>query len=433
MYSFSNLLKTQAGRTQYSPPIMVTVIYVIISIVWIQWSDALVMQIANNNSTLLTQLQNKKGLAFIMFSGSLLYFISNYFCKRALKSNKQKCSLEQKLNGLNIATRGGMIDYDVELKKALINDKMKFFFPSTHNIVLDFLLLFLERIHQDDRERVRNEYDAAILSTQDVWTTEYKVLGSDNNYYTVISSIFLIRNKQGTIHRLIGEMQDISQLRNLQAEHYNQRLKHKQALARTIIKAQENERNRWAQELHDNISQILTVINLYLSNTKVKIENNVAMINEAKKMITEVQQEIRFLSASMKPPAFASMTLQQTIERLITDVNRTKTNQFSFTNARFDEEKLNDDQKLLVYRIVQEQLNNIIKYANADLIEIDLSSNNNCVYINITDDGNGFDQTNIKTGLGFRNMQSRLAVYNGELQLESSPGNGCRLAASFHT
>jgi two-component system, NarL family, sensor histidine kinase UhpB len=433
MHPFTNLLKNRAGLPQYSPPIMLTAIYVIVSIVWIQWSDTLVMQIANNNSALLTQLQSKKGFAFIIFSGSLLYFISNYFCKRALKSNQQKCSLEQKLNGLNIAIRGGMIDYDVELKKALINDKMKFFFPSIHDTVPDFLLLFLERIHQDDRERVRNEYDAVILSAQDVWTTEYKVLGSDSNYYTVISSIFLIRNNQGSVHRLIGEMQDISQLRNLQAEHYKQILKHKQALARTIIKAQENERNRWAQELHDNISQILTVINLYLSNTKVKIDNNVLMISESKKMISEVQQEIRFLSASMKPPTFASMTLQQTIERLILDVTRTKTNKFYFTSAEFDETILNDDQKLLIYRVVQEQLNNIIKYANADVVEIDLKSNNNCFYINITDNGTGFDQTNIKTGLGFRNMQSRLALYNGEMQLKSSPGNGCSLAASFQT
>jgi two-component system sensor histidine kinase UhpB len=433
MHPFTNLLKNRAGLPQYSPPIMLTAIYVIVSIVWIQWSDTLVMQIANNNSALLTQLQSKKGFAFIIFSGSLLYFISNYFCKRALKSNQQKCSLEQKLNGLNIAIRGGMIDYDVELKKALINDKMKFFFPSIHDTVPDFLLLFLERIHQDDRERVRNEYDAVILSAQDVWTTEYKVLGSDSNYYTVISSIFLIRNNQGSVHRLIGEMQDISQLRNLQAEHYKQILKHKQALARTIIKAQENERNRWAQELHDNISQILTVINLYLSNTKVKIDNNVLMISESNKMISEVQQEIRFLSASMKPPTFASMTLQQTIERLILDVTRTKTNKFYFTSAEFDETILNDDQKLLIYRVVQEQLNNIIKYANADVVEIDLKSNNNCFYINITDNGTGFDQTNIKTGLGFRNMQSRLALYNGEMQLKSSPGNGCSLAASFQT
>ena len=390
------------------------------------------MQIANNNNHLLEQLQNQKGLAFVMLSGLLFFLVSHRLYNRLRKSDKQKCSLEQKIDALNVAIRGGMIDYDIELEKAEINDKMKFFFPGKRNTVPEFLLLFLERIHKDDRERVRNEYDAAVLSARDVWTTEYKILGSDNNYYTVMSSLFLIRNKQGIIHRLIGEIQDISQLRNLQAEHYMQRLKHKQMLASTIIKAQENERNRWAQELHDNISQILTVINLYLSNTKVKIDNNVTMINEARKMVNEVQQEIRLLSATMKPPAFSLMTLEQSLDRLISNINRIKKLSFRFTAAGLDETRLNDEQKLMIYRVVQEQLNNIIKYAEATCVTINLYSEDDLVHIELNDDGKGFDNSKLKTGLGFRNIQSRLLIYNGHMKLESAPGKGCTLAATFH-
>jgi signal transduction histidine kinase len=247
-----------------------------------------------------------------------------------------------------------------------------------------------------------------------------------------MSSLFLIRNQQGIIHRLIGEIQDISQLRNLQTEHYTQRLKHKQTLASTIIKAQENERNRWAQELHDNISQILTVINLYLSNTKVKIDNNVTMINEAKKMVNEVQQEIRLLSATMKPPAFSLMTLEESLDRLISNINRIKKLSFRLTAARLDETRLNDEQKLMIYRVVQEQLNNIIKYAEATCVTINLYSGDDVVHIELNDDGKGFDNSKVKTGLGFRNIQSRLLIYNGQMNLQSAPGKGCTLSASFH-
>ena len=432
MHSPSHLLKFQSRLPRCSPAIIITVIYLIISTLWILWSDTVVMQIANNNNHLLEQLQKQKGLAFVMLSGLLFFLVSHWLFNRLRKSDKQKCSLEQKIDALNIATRGGMIDYDIELRKAQINDKMKFFFPGKHNTVPEFLLLFMERVHKDDRERVRNEYEAAIQSAGDVWTTEYKILGSDNNYYTVMSSLFLIRNEQGIIHRLIGEIQDISQLRNLQAEHYMQRLKHKQMLASTIIKAQENERNRWAQELHDNISQILTVINLYLSNTKVKIDNNVTMINEAKKMVNEVQQEIRLLSATMKPPAFSLMTLEQSLDRLISNINRIKKLSFSLTAAGLDETRLNDEQKLMIYRVVQEQLNNIIKYAEATRVTINLYSEEDLVHIELNDDGRGFDNSKLKNGLGFRNIQSRLLIYNGQMKLDSAPGKGCTLAATFH-
>ncbi len=432
MFPSSNLLKFKSGLSRCPPAIIITAIYLIISALWILCSDAVVMQIANNNNHLLEQLQNIKGLAFVMLSGLLFFLVSHRLYNRLRKSDKQKCSLKQKIDALNVAIRGGMIDFDIELKKAQINDKMKFFFPGKHNTVPDFFSLFLELIHKDDRERVRNEYDAAVLSARDVWTTEYKILGSDNNYYTVMSSLFLIRNKQGIIHRLIGEIQDISQLRNLQAEHYMQRLKHKQMLASTIIKAQENERNRWAQELHDNISQILTVINLYLSNTKVKIDNNVSMINEAKKMVSEVQQEIRLLSATMKPPAFSLMTLEQSLDRLISNINRIKKLSFSLTATGLDETRLNDEQKLMIYRVVQEQLNNIIKYAEATRVTINLYSEDDLVHIKLNDDGKGFDNSKLKTGLGFRNIQSRLLIYNGHMKLESAPGKGCTLAAAFH-
>jgi two-component system sensor histidine kinase UhpB len=432
MYIRNNLFKFQNEISRWSPAIVLTAAYLVVSVLWILWSDTLVTQVARNNNDLLEQLQNKKGVAFVMLSGLLLFLVSHCLHNRLRKIDKQKCSLEQKIDALNIASRGGMIDYNIETRTAQINNKMKFFFPSLTENIPDFLLLFLERIHHDDRVRVRREYDQAILSMQDVWTTEFKVLGSDDRYYTMISSLFVIRNEYGQIYRLIGEMQDISQLRNLQAEYYNQQLKHKQRLASTVIKAEENERNRWAQELHDNISQILTVINLYLSNTKVTLDHNVVMIHEAKKMVNEVQQEIRLLSATMKPPVFSLMTLEQSIEQLFSNINRIKKINFSFTTQELDDAKLNDEQKLMIYRVVQEQLNNILKYADASHVTIDLYSKKEMLYIEMTDDGRGFDSNNVKTGLGLRNIQSRLLIYNGQMNLNSSPGKGCTLTAAFH-
>ncbi|QNA46341.1 PAS domain-containing sensor histidine kinase [Lacibacter sediminis] len=433
MYSHPNLMKLQADVSRCSPAVFITGIYLTLSTIWIFWSDALVEKLAHNNSTLLVNLQNQKGIAFVLLSSILLFVISHSLYNRLRNSNKSKTTLEQKFEALNVAARGGMIDYDTETKTATINEKMSFFMPSGTHKIENFFQTFMERIHIADHARVRSEYEMANETGQNVWTTEYRLLGTDGIYYSVLSSLFLIRDPEtNKTHRLIGEIQDITQLRNLQAEYYNQQLKHKQRLASTIIKAQENERNRWAQELHDNISQILTVINLYLGNTNVKIDRNITMINEAKKMVNEVQQEIRFLSAAMKPPVFSLMTLEQSLDKLIADITRVKKIGFSLTASELDETKLNDEQKLMIYRVVQEQLNNILKYAEANHIDISLHSENELVHIQLTDDGKGFDSIKIKTGLGFRNIQSRLLVYNGDMKLESSPGKGCRLSVTFH-
>jgi two-component system, NarL family, sensor histidine kinase UhpB len=413
--------------------IILTAVYLLAGIAWILLSDTMVMQIARNNSELFNQLQNKKGIAFVVLSGMLIFFITYALSKRIQKKEQQKFSLEQKIHALNNANPGGIIDYNILTGELLMNEKMNFFYPTANKKQLDFLTTFLQRIHANDRQRIQAEYEAAVASTNSTLTTEFKLLGTDNNYYTVISTLFLIRNEEGKLERLIGEIQNITQLRNLQSEYFSQQLKHKHRLASTIIKAQENERNRWAQELHDNVSQILTVINLYLSNHQLKEEKNIQMIEQAKCLVNEVQQEIRLLSSSIKPPSFALTTLEQSLNRLIADISRVKNISFNFNSSDFDETLLTDEQKLMAYRIVQEQLNNIIKYADATHIEIALYFNKEESIANIilTDNGKGFDKNKLKTGLGFRNIQSRLQLYNGQMEIESTPGNGCTLAVNF--
>lgn len=428
MQPYSNHMKLSA----YSPAILITGIYLVLSTAWILWSDALTEKIAHDNSALLIQLQNQKGIAFVFLSGIVLFLISHSLYVRLRHSHKSKTTLEQKFEALNTAARGGMIDYEIETNTAVINEKMRFFLPSDQQSIRNFFELFMERIHKADLTRVRFEYEHASKNNQDVWTTEYRLLGTDGVYYSVLSSLFLIRDPETKhVHRLIGEIQDITQLRNLQAEYFNQKLKHKQRLASTIIKAQENERNRWAQELHDNVSQLLTVVNLYLSNTQVSHEKNIAMISQAKQIVTEAQQEIRMLSATIKPPQFALMTLQQSVEKLIADIIRVKNITIHLASNDFHENDLKDEQLLMIYRIVQEQLNNILKYAEASQIDITLKTKNDHVYIVIHDNGKGFDKKQLKGGLGFRNIQSRLQLYNGHMDITTSPGKGCTLAVSF--
>lgn len=427
----SMLTKLKLQLVKLSPAFAITFVYLVTGIGWILWSDTLVMHIAGNNNALLLELQSKKGIAYVLLSGILLFVISHSLYKRLQKTDKQKNSLQQKIEALNSTNPGGMIDYDLLTNEVQMNEKMTFFAPHKELAANSFLEVLFNRIHSSDKERVRAEYANAVSSSAKTLTTEFKLLGSDNNYYTVICTLFLIRNEATILERIIGEIRDITQLRNLQAEYYNQQLKHKHRLAATIIKAQENERNRWAEELHDNISQMLTVVNLYLSNTHVQMDNNVNMIDQAKKFINEVQQEIRLLSSSIKPPSFHSTTLKQSVTRLMADIRRIKNIEFGFTEDPSAETDLNDEQKLMAYRVIQEQLNNIIKYANASKIEINVWCENNAAHISIEDNGNGFDTNKIRSGLGFRNIQSRLQLYNGNMHINSSPGKGCLLTVSF--
>ena len=86
---------------------------------------------------------------------------------------------------------------------------------------------------------------------------------------------------------------------------------------------------------------------------------------------------------------------------------------------------------LNVFRIVQEQLNNIIKHANASKVKIGLSQNKSAIILTISDNGSGFDVAKKRKGIGIKNIKSRAEFYNGKADFVSQPGNGCVLTVTF--
>lgn len=431
-YRFTLPVRKFNYYTPFTSSVCLTGIYLIISIVWILTSDSMAGKLAGKDTNTLQHLQQYKGILFVLLSGGLLYFISNRFYRNLAKSSQQRETLEKKFLALNEAAREGIFDCDLENMTARLNNKMRFFLPVVSDTIEDFWRIYQRRIHPDDIPQLLKEYDEIAKSERSVWQIEYRLLGCDNSYYHVVSSIYILRSAGGRPVRLIGTLLDISELRKLQADKYEQRLKHKRELAASVIRVQENERERWAQELHDNVCQLLTVGNLYLSRMEKCPETVPQLLPQAKKIIADSMAEIRQLSASIKPPSFSETTLKESVENLVAGIKRVKEIAFSFDFEKLNEMKLCEEQKLLSYRIVQEQLNNIIKYADAKKVEISLGQETNEFIIKVKDDGKGFNTGNAKKGIGLRNIQSRLQLYKGNMQIESSPGNGCTLVAAFH-
>jgi signal transduction histidine kinase len=92
-----------------------------------------------------------------------------------------------------------------------------------------------------------------------------------------------------------------------------------------------------------------------------------------------------------------------------------------------DEDTLLPEQKINVYRIIQEQLNNILKHAQASAVVIELNQEDERITLKVKDDGKGFDPRIRRTGVGISNIMSRAELYNGRVEIESAPGKGCRL------
>ena len=144
-------------------------------------------------------------------------------------------------------------------------------------------------------------------------------------------------------------------------------------------------------------------------------------------------EEIRKLSKALITPAFIKNGLKPSIEELI-EVTKTAKNINIATKIEVAcEECLNEGLKLSIYRIIQEQLNNVIKHAEASEVMIEIyMQNDDLLLLSISDNGKGFDPKAKRKGIGITNINSRVELYNGKVEINSSPGNGCRLSVELH-
>lgn len=137
--------------------------------------------------------------------------------------------------------------------------------------------------------------------------------------------------------------------------------------------------------------------------------------------------EIRTLSKSLAPPSLNDYGLVEAITELIENIRLTKTFNIDL-NIKLDSiNKFNNLQQLYIYRIIQEQLNNIIKHANASNVLVELLENSESVDLIIRDDGKGFNPKEKSNGIGLTNIQNRAELLNGSLQIISAPNKGCLL------
>ncbi len=204
---------------------------------------------------------------------------------------------------------------------------------------------------------------------------------------------------------------------------------HQHNMMKAIIKAQEDERYEIGGELHDNVCQILGASKLYLSLLKDNVPpEKISFYEECEENISTALNEIRNLSHRLAPAFFEDSTLEESLKKLF---NTFRVEEGLEIVLHFEEavkkQPLSRELQLNLYRIMQEQFKNILKYANATLVEVDVIIYNNKLKMRIADNGVGFNMNTARGGIGLSNMKRRTELFSGVFEIDSSPGNGCTL------
>lgn len=205
---------------------------------------------------------------------------------------------------------------------------------------------------------------------------------------------------------------------------------HQKMLVSAVIDGQEKERKNIGAELHDNINPMLATAKLYAGMAINNESERLLLIKTSSEIIDSSIQEIRKLSHTLVGPPGGYFFLQQSIKELLETMQSAVSFSITFTSNHFDESLLNENIKLTLYRILQEQLNNIIKYASAKDIFISIIEKQEELLLTIRDNGIGFDKKLKTKGIGLRNIETRLELVSGHYVLNTSPGDGCEMIIS---
>jgi PAS domain S-box-containing protein len=226
---------------------------------------------------------------------------------------------------------------------------------------------------------------------------------------------------------------DVTERIRLEKELALQQKLKQQQLTEVVLGAQERERFELGQELHDNINQILATSKLYLDVAIEEKEPRMELLAKSRKNISMAIEEIRKLTKDLIAPSLNDLGLAQSIKELIRSIQSVGKMKIRLNISGLDEENLLPEQKINIYRIIQEQLNNILKHAQAGTVVIELNKVKEQVRLRLTDDGKGFDPRVRRHGVGISNIISRAELYNGKVEIESAPGKGCQLVVVLNS
>lgn len=260
---------------------------------------------------------------------------------------------------------------------------------------------------------------------------DFRFVRNDTSDFAGELSGSIIMDTQDEPAELIFVIRDVTERRQSEERilAYQEKLKNMNS---KLTFAEEKERKFIAEALHDGLGQILAIVKIKLTSIlhEISMLKVNEVIQESVVMIEEAIKETKSLTYDLSPPILYELGLQAAINWKLSKINNDYGLRTTFIDKLVDH-PLNNDLNILLYHIISELLNNIIKHAKANTVSIQLSKDQNNIYLSVKDDGIGFniikDSPMAYTGFGLFNVYERLESVQGLMEIDSCVGKGSEI------
>jgi len=223
---------------------------------------------------------------------------------------------------------------------------------------------------------------------------------------------------------------------------YEETMRQKQLQASQIVEGQEEERKRIAKDIHDGIGQMLTALKFNIESINLSNKEKTAeKIEYIKSLASDLIKGVRTATFNLTPPELSDHGIFPALHKMTHELSKLTGKNVLFENKTEENIRFNSLAETNIYRVVQEAVNNAIKYAEANYILVTINFNDNILSVVIDDDGKGFDDSILgkvpkntsEGGMGLFFMKERMNYINGRLFINSIPGKGTRVTINYKT
>jgi len=318
-----------------------------------------------------------------------------------------------------------------KIKKARSDFKSALFFREKYDSLNEKMMneATTKNMHALEKKYNSAKKDNQIARQQLSLVENKNIIQTENNINAaLISGIILLlfvallvyRNFRNR-HKILKQSEELKMQKIQELENEKQLI-----AARSLLQGQEEERTRLARDLHDGVGGLLSGVKLSMSNMKGNFflsEENALAMNNVIMQLDQSIAELRRVSHNMMPESLIKYGLKEALENYCETLNISGKIKVQL-QAYGMEERMEQSNEIVAYRMVQELLNNVIKHADAKNVLIQLVRKQDHFTLTVEDDGKGFDPKEISSGAGLQNIKARAEYLNGTLDIVSSRGEG---------
>jgi two-component system sensor histidine kinase DegS len=292
-----------------------------------------------------------------------------------------------------------------------------------------------------DKEYLNNIREMVLAGRS--WSGEVKVVNNNGDFVWLKLNIVPAMDERGQVETLMIISRDETEKKEAEAisreinkERIEKKVKEQQFRSALILEGQEEERKRISRDMHDGVGQLLSAMKFNLEGIhSVGSDFEREKLDASKELLKNVIREVRRISFNLTPSALSDYGIVPVLNKFCREITKISDLQVTFENRTGFLSRLEGKVENNLYRIVQEAVNNAIKYAEAKEVKIILSHNSHFLYLEITDDGKGFDLYELEekghflaSGHGIFNIRERANFVNGQCEITSTKGAGTTIS-----